>query len=156
MPKINNQHRKAQFALALAAGSTAIAWAKENNVPESTIYRWANSDEVEEAVDRIRREVWQQTIARLSQKATGAADQIAKLAEEAASESVRLSASRAVLADLMAVTDYAALERRLAKIERRLREQDRASVIDAEPEPGSTGPATDDHSPRRRKRACPA
>jgi hypothetical protein len=156
MPKINNQHRKAQFALALAGGSTAIAWARENDVPESTIYKWANCDEVQEAVDRIRREVWQLTIARLSQNATGAADQIAKLAQEAKSESVRLSASRAVLADLMAATDYAALERRLAKIERRLRDEERASVRGADPESGSSGPATDDHSPRRRKRACPA
>jgi hypothetical protein len=156
MSKINNQHRKAQLALALAAGSTAIGWARENDVPESTVYRWATSDEVEEAVNGIRREVWQQTIARLSQNATAAADQIAKLAQEAASESVRLAASRAVLADLMAVTDYAALERRLAKIERRLRDEDRASVLDVEAESGSTGPATDGDSPRRRKRPCPA
>jgi hypothetical protein len=156
MPKINNQYRKAQLALALAAGSTAIAWAKENDVPESTIYRWANSEEVEEEIDRIRKEIWEQAIGRLSQNVTAAAEQIAKLMREAVSESVRLSASRAVLTDLMAATDYAALERRLAKVERRLRDEDRASVSGAGPEPGSTGPATDGHSSRRRKRPCPA
>jgi hypothetical protein len=156
MPKINNQHRKAQLALALVGGSTAIAWAKENNVPESTIYRWANSDEVEEAVNQARQAVWEQTISKLIQHATTAAGQIVKLAEEAASESVRLSASRAVLADLMAVSNYAALERRIAKVERRLREQDLATVIDVDPEPGSTGPATDGRSPKRRKRSCRA
>ncbi len=156
MPKINNQHRKAQLALALAGGSTAIEWAKEHNVPESTIYRWANSPEVEEGVNQIRQQIWEQTISRLIQNATFAAEQIVKLAREAASESVRLSASRAVLADLMAVSNYAALERRIARVEGRLREQDRASVIDVGPEPGSTGPATDDRSPRRRKRACRA
>jgi hypothetical protein len=156
MPKIKNQHRKAQLALALAAGSSAIEWAKENDVPESTMYRWANSDEVEEAVNQARQAIWEQTISRLIQNATFAADQIVDLAKEAKSESVRLSASRAILADLMAVSNYAALERRIAKVESRLREQDRASVIDVGQEPGSTGPATDDRSSRRGKRACQA
>ena len=53
---------------------------------------------------------------------SGAADQIAKLAKKARSESVRLAGARSMLSDMMAVSVFAGLEERLAKLE----EQDRA------------------------------
>ena len=57
----------------------------------------------------------------MSRRAARATDQIAKLAEEARSESVRLAALRSMLSDMMAVADFAGLEGRIAKLE----EQDR-------------------------------
>ncbi len=57
----------------------------------------------------------------MSLRATWATDQIAKLAEHAKSESVRLTALRSMLSDMMAVADFAGLEERIAKLE----EQDR-------------------------------
>ena len=49
-----------------------------------------------------------------------AADGIAKLAENAASESVRLAALRAILSDMMAVSEFAGLEDRMTQIEEQL------------------------------------
>ena len=58
----------------------------------------------------------------MSLRAAWATDEIAKLAEGARSESVRLAALRSMLSDMMAVADFAGLEERLTKLE----EQDRA------------------------------
>lgn len=120
MSKRNNQSQKAGLATAMAAGRTVAAWARDNNVPERTAYTWSRSPEVLDLIDRIRRRAIDRAVGRLSRNATAAADQIARLARKANSEAVRLHAARAVLADLMAVSDYAALEGRLADVERRL------------------------------------
>jgi hypothetical protein len=120
MSRIHNQNRKAALALALAGGGTVATWARENQVPERTARTWSNSPEVLEQVDAIRRQALDRAIGRLSDHAVAAADQIARLARDATSEAVRLQAARAVLADLMTVASYAAIEGRLAEVERRI------------------------------------
>jgi len=120
MSKRNNQSQKAALALAMAAGGTVAAWARDNDVAGRTAYTWSRSPEVRDLVERIRRRAIDRAIGRLSRNATAAADQIARLAREAESEAVKLNAARAVLADLMSVSNYAALEKRLAEIERRM------------------------------------
>jgi hypothetical protein len=122
MSKRNNQSQKARLALAIAGGRTVAAWARDNLVPERTARTWSHLPEVQDLVRRIRRKAIDRAIGRLSRHATAAADQVVKLAEGAASEAVRLHAARAVLADLMTVSNYAALEDRLADVERRLRD----------------------------------
>ena len=115
----NNRDQKAALALAIATGRTVRAWAKEHDVPERTAYTWARSDRGPAtrsnasdaaAIDRA--------IGRLSRYAAAAAQQIAKLAEDAESEAVKLQAARAVLADLMTVSNYADLEDRITVLER--------------------------------------
>ena len=49
------------------------------------------------------------------QRVTWAADGIAKLAENAESESVKLAALRAILSDMMAVSEFAGLEDRMTR-----------------------------------------
>ena len=56
---------------------------------------------------------------------------IGHLATEAASEAVQLQAARAVLADLMGMSDYATIENRLADVERR--------IAHAQPDPQQQG-----------------
>ena len=124
MSKRYNENQKARLAVSLATGLTAGAWAKENAVPSRTVYRWARSPEVQELVQRIRARVIDRAIGRLTTHAIKAAEVIAKLSQEAESESVRLHASRAVLSDLLMITDYATMERRLASVERRIRASD--------------------------------
>ena len=116
----NNHERKANLALALAAGKTVADWAKDNAIPDRTARTWSHSPEVRDQVEAIRRAVIDRTIGRLSDHATEAADQIARLAKDATSEAVRLQAARAVLAELMAVSNYATLDSRLAEVERRI------------------------------------
>jgi hypothetical protein len=77
--------------------------------------------EVRAEVEAYRRGNLDEAVGRMSRRAAWATDQIAKLAEDAKSESVRLAALRSILSDMMAVADFAALEERIAKLE----EQDR-------------------------------
>jgi hypothetical protein len=118
----NNQNQKASLALAMAGGQTVAAWAKANDVHRRTAHTWSKSPEVRELVGRIRRKAIDRAVGRLSRHASAAAERIAKLAQGAASESVQLQAARAVLADLMTVSNYADLEERLAALERRAAE----------------------------------
>ncbi len=118
----NNRDQKAALALALATGRTVRAWAKEHEVPERTAYKWARSPEVRKMVRRIRRRAIDRAVGRLSRYASAAAEQIARLAKGAESESVKLQAARAVLADLMQVANYADLEDRIAELERARKE----------------------------------
>ena len=120
MSKRNNQDQKADLALAMATGHAVIVWARDHNVPERTAYTWSRSPEVLHQVEAIRREAIDRAIGRLSDRATAAAERIGHLATEAASEAVQLQAARAVLADLMGMSDYATIENRLADVERRI------------------------------------
>ena len=123
MSKRNNQSQQTRLALAIAGGRTVAAWARDNGVAERTAYTWSRSPRVLRLVGKIRRRAIDRAIGRLSCHATRAAAEIVRLFQEAASEAVRLQAARAVLADLMTVSDYAALEDRLADVERQLRDR---------------------------------
>jgi hypothetical protein len=116
----SNENQKSALALAIAAGTSVPAWARENRVAQRTAYTWSRSEEVLEQVQRIRRRAMDRAIGRLARNATRAADQITRLARTAKSEAVRLQASRAVLAELMAVSNYASIEDRLAEVEKKL------------------------------------
>jgi hypothetical protein len=169
MSRRNNQIRKSELARALAKGSTVTDWAQINQVPDRTAYRWAGCRAVRDEVEAIRRDALDLAIGRLSEKATSAAEQIARLAEAAVSEAVRLQASRAVLAELMTVSSYAALEHRLAEIERRLKASrvecggwrvegtDRSEPASLHATPGTREPATH-HAPpaTRQEDPCPS
>ena len=120
MPRIHNQIRKAELAMALARGGTVVDWAQLQGISERTAYNWSRSPEVVEQVEAIRTAVLDRTVGLLSESAVEAVRQITTLAREASSESVRVQAARAVLGDLMAVSGLAPLERRLVELERRL------------------------------------
>jgi hypothetical protein len=145
------------MARALATGATVVAWAKENHVHERTAYRWAADRAVIDEVEAIRRAALEQAIGRLSGNANGAAEQINRLAKEAAGESVRLQASRAVLAELLTVSSYSALERRMGEIERRLAADSASPVAETGPDPaGPFGSATGDGPVGEEDGSCPA
>jgi hypothetical protein len=145
----NNHSEKSGLALAIAAGASVPAWAKKNQVPQRTARTWAKCPEVLELVQRIRSQALDRAIGRLSKNATAAADKIAELVNSAASQAVQLHAARAVLAELMAVSNYTALEGRLAEVEKRLRhvsrspasgpEQDQAADPVRQPATGHSG-----------------
>jgi hypothetical protein len=120
MSRINNSDRKAALALAMATGATVKQWADDNAVPHRTAYSWAKCPEVIDQVEQIRRQFIDQAVGKLCQYANAAADKIALLADQAESEAVQLGAARAVLNDLMAISNYAALNGRMAQLERRL------------------------------------
>ncbi len=123
MSEEQRQNLKTQLALAVAAGTSVCAWARAHEVPMRTAYRWANEPKVRGAVETFRRRALDRAIGRMTGRATWAVNGIAKLADSADSESVRLSALRAMLSDMMAVSEFAGLEQRMAQIEEQLRER---------------------------------
>ncbi len=121
MSKEERTSLQSELAAALAAGKSCAEWASANSVSERTAQRWANEPETRSEVETIRRESLDQVVGQMSHRVARATELIAKLAETAKSESVRLAALRSMLSDMMAVADFAGLEQRIAKLE----EQDR-------------------------------
>jgi hypothetical protein len=117
--------KKDQLALALAKGISIQAWARKNEVPRTTVYRWAAEPEVRKAMELHRRRLIDRAVGRMTDRYTWATDQIAALGRGAESESVRLSALRSILSDMMAVSRYSGFEERLTDMETRLDERDR-------------------------------
>jgi len=109
--------KKAQLARAIAQGASITAWARANQVPVATAYGWASEPEVRGALQSCRRRALDRAIGRMARRATWAAGQVAKPGKDAGSESVRLAALRAVLSDMMKVTEFAGLELRVTELE---------------------------------------
>jgi hypothetical protein len=116
------QDRKTQLALALAQGTSLAKWAEANDVSRSTVYRWADEPEVKSRANAIRRRAVDRAVGLLSRRITWAALGIVKLAGNAASEAVKLSALRAICAEMIAVSRFGELEERVTELEERSRE----------------------------------
>jgi hypothetical protein len=125
MPGEHRKSRKTQLALAVAQGTAISKWARANQVPRRTAYRWSSDPYVRSTCDSIRRRSLDRAIGLMAMRATWAVGEIAKLAQSAESESVKLSALRSILADMMKVTQFNSLEERVAQFEELLRERER-------------------------------
>jgi hypothetical protein len=123
MPEDVRQKKKTGLALAMARGESITAWARQNDVPRRTAFRWASDPKVRGAAEAWRRRSLDRAIGRMAGLAMKAADGIARLAESAESESVQLRAWRAILADQMAVSRFSGLEHRMMEIEEQLRDR---------------------------------
>jgi len=116
--------KKTHLGLAIAQGTSIAAWARCNGVPKSTACRWAGEPEVRRAVDAWRRGNLDRAIGRMTKRATWAVDQIFDLGANSESDSVKLRAVRAVLSDMIKVSEFSQLEARITKIEERLDARD--------------------------------
>ncbi len=110
---------KLRLATAMAEGMSVGGWAAKNGVPDSTAYFWAAQPDVRADVETIRRRALDQAISRMASCATWAVEGIVKLGDDAESESVKLSALRAMLSQFISISNYAGLEGRVAELERR-------------------------------------
>jgi hypothetical protein len=124
MPGPRPEGQKTSLALAIAQGTSIAAWARQKDVPKRTAYLWAEQPKVKAAVELYRSRAVDRAVGRMARNATWAADGIVKLAKEADSESVRLSALRAILADMMAISHFSGLERRMSQIRDRTDDAD--------------------------------
>jgi hypothetical protein len=118
--KRDNRARLGSLALAIAAGRTVSAWAEQEKVPRRTAYRWSRDPEVRQLVQQIRRRAIDRAIGTLAKHASAAAEEIGRIATKGETDAVKLAASRAVLSDLMTVSDYADHEDRITALEERL------------------------------------
>jgi hypothetical protein len=111
---------KVQLALAVARGDAIRNWARDNNVPRRTAFRWAKEPDVRKAVESYRRRMIDQAIGRMTRRSGWVADGITQIAREARSDSVRLRAYRAMFSDMMAVNKFSGLESRMVEVEEQL------------------------------------
>jgi hypothetical protein len=111
---------KTQLALAIARGVAVQSWARRNNVPRETAFEWAKEPEVRKAVESHRRLMIDRAIGRLAEASERAAEHIASIAMDGKSNSVRSRARRALRSDMISVSKFSELERRLLKAEKRL------------------------------------
>ena len=109
--------QKIQLAAAIAQGTAVEEWASANNVARSTAFRWAKEPEVRAEIESIRRGALDQAMGLMARCATWAVRGIVDLADNATSESVRLSALRAIYSELTAGTTVAGIEARVTKLE---------------------------------------
>jgi len=96
MSEGQRQNWKNKLVAAIAVGKPIAAWARENQMSRRTAYRWAKDPRVKAAVDARRRKALDHSVGVLTGRLTRAANCIADLGESAESESVRLSANKAV------------------------------------------------------------
>jgi hypothetical protein len=122
---------KTQLALAIAQGTSVALWARANQVPRSTAYRWASQPELRVTVESCRRRARDRALGRMAMRAQRVSEQIVKLAACAESESVELRALRAILAGAISVAKFSELQRRMAAIEQQLHERTDIRVSDA-------------------------
>ena len=114
---------KDRLAIALAQGASIKAWARAQNVPKSTVYRWAGDPEVRREVQIHRRRAIDRAVGLMTKRTAWAANGIAKLAQSSESDSVKLGAYRSIFNDMMKVTRFAGMEERVTEIEEKLKER---------------------------------
>ena len=81
---------KTLLAVALAQGTRVAAWACSAGVPKRTALRWAREPGVRAKVNACRRRAIDRAVGQMVKRSAWAADRIAKLGQNAESESVRL------------------------------------------------------------------
>jgi hypothetical protein len=111
------------LALAVARGATIGQWAQENDIPARTAREWSRKPEFKTAVADHRRSIIDRAIGKMVRRLVKAVDQVGRLADNAASEAVRLAAARSIVNDLLAVRRDIEIEERLMRIEQYLEEK---------------------------------
>ncbi|MFI5461646.1 MAG: hypothetical protein ACHRXM_40190 [Isosphaerales bacterium] len=110
-----------QLALAIAQGKSVHWWARQNDVPRTTAYRWANDPDLRRQVEDWRRRSLDRALGWMAGHSMRTVKRITRLGETAESESVQLGALRALLSQQIALSNHANLEHRMAEIEEELR-----------------------------------
>lgn len=113
----------ARLALWVAGGGKVAPWCRENGVALRTAYRWSRRPDFVAKVDAHRRRASDRAVGLLAKHAVTAVAGMAELAKSAESESTKLSAQRGILAELRDMTGFAALERRMADVEAKLKDK---------------------------------
>jgi hypothetical protein len=128
MAKKRGQFKKEKLALALAQGQSVAAWAVQNGVSERQVYRWAKEREVKDDIIAHRRYLVEQSVGLLAEKIAWAASGIINLGEHAQSESVKLSALKAVMTTMITGSQYAGMDQRMTELEERFNARDRLTA----------------------------
>jgi hypothetical protein len=115
------EDKKLGLAAAIARGVSIRRWANANGVCARTAQRWAKEALVRTEAQAIRRQMLDEFIGAMASRSGLVVKGISALAQDAQSESVKLSALKAILAQMVSVARYSELEGRIAEFEEELR-----------------------------------
>jgi predicted transcriptional regulator len=135
MGKQRNDPLIGRLALAIAAGSTATKWAREQGLEPRTVRNWARLPQCKLAVERHRRQIVDRAIGKLTRHTLAAVDEIAKLMKTGENGSVKLSAAKAILTSLMDVENHAAMMKTVNDLAARLDKLEKADATDRKNKP---------------------
>lgn len=124
-PNPRNPGRAALLALSVASGETLRGAAKRLGIPIGTAKRWAASERFKTRVEELRADMISATVGQLASRAAGAVETLGKLMDTSESESIQLSAARAILDRLGPVIEFADLAKRLERLESGAQHQER-------------------------------
>jgi hypothetical protein len=122
MTKELRDQKQGGLVRAIAQGRSVALWARDNDVPRSTAYRWACQPQVRASAESCRRLAQDSALGKTANRAYWTCYRVATFARDAESESVRLRALRSVLSGANAMTKLPVLSRRLAAINEELDE----------------------------------
>lgn len=105
------------LAVQVAAGQSIRQAAALVGCSESTAYNFSCSSDFRQRVAAIRSEVTTQAVGRLADSAALAVDTLRELLDASNEPSIRLNASKAILAALPSITEFGELRSRLDAIE---------------------------------------
>jgi hypothetical protein len=118
-PGSSSDALKIKLAAAIQKGLSVGKWAKANNVPRRTAYRWASDPKVRARIARGRKRALDQAVGEMSESVHWAAGQIRDMAAAAKSESVRLAALKLIFSNMIEMSEFADLQHRIAQLEAR-------------------------------------
>lgn len=103
--------------LALSAGRTIAQAASAGGVTERTVYRRLEGEAYRAAIRSHRDAAIEEALGRLTRYASAAVDTLDRLSRTADSDSVRRSAARDIVTQVVALHDHVELSTRLAAME---------------------------------------
>lgn len=108
------------LARLVASGKTLAAASRELSIPARTARGWSARAEFKAEVGRLRREVSNRVVNRLTCAASKAVAVLVELTHKDRAETVRLRAAEAILERFVAVTEHVELAERVAEMESRI------------------------------------
>lgn len=115
-----NHNQVTLCALAVAAGASIGSWARANGVHERTAYGWSMTPEFKTLVAAHRDRIINKAVGILVKNSTAASRELARLIKNGMNDSIKLAASRAILDQMIAVSNHAESTKVLAEMQARL------------------------------------
>jgi hypothetical protein len=123
MPGPHNRTLIGRLAAWIVRGGSIAEFARKNKISRRTGYRWAALAECKAKVEQLRQRIFDRMVHKLTRYAAQGVDEIHRIAGKGESDAVRLSAWRSLVDKMFEVKQHADLEKRMAEIERQLRDQ---------------------------------
>jgi len=117
MTTMSIDNQRESLALTVACGRSVKSWAKRHDVAIRRAFEWYMQSEFHKLVETARMRVVDRMVGRLLGGASRAITELVRLCTRSASDAIRLSASRALLAHWVKVSEHFELASRMTAVE---------------------------------------